>query len=122
MAETLGQKQRRFTRLVGLLISYAYENEMELTFGDAYRSPEQAKHNATAGKGIVNSLHCERLAVDLNLFINGVYQTDSAAYKQLGEYWESLGSDCAWGGRFKDAAGKPKPDGNHFSVRYGGRA
>lgn len=122
MAETLGQKQRRFTKLVGLLIEYAYNNGMELTFGDAYRSPEQARANAARGAGIVNSLHCERLAVDFNLFIGGKYQTDSAAYKQLGEYWESLGPDCAWGGRFKDSAGRPRPDGNHFSIRHGGRA
>jgi len=114
--ETLGQKQRRFVRLVGLLIEYAYDNGMELTFGEAWRTPEQAKLNAQAGKGIVNSLHIERLAVDLNLFLDGVYQTDSAAYTKLGEYWESLAPDCAWGGRFT------RPDGNHFSVRHGGRA
>ena len=112
----LSEKQRRFTRLVGLLIEYAYKNGMELTFGDAYRSPEQARQNADSGKGIVNSLHCERLAVDFNLFIDGVYQTDSAAYRELGEFWESLGEDCAWGGRFK------RPDGNHFSIKHGGRA
>jgi len=116
MSETLGQKQRRFTRLVGLLIEWAYKQGYELTFGDAYRSPEQAKQNAATGKGIINSLHCERLAIDVNLFIDGVYQTDSAAYEPLGAFWESLGSDCAWGGRFK------RPDGNHFSVRHGGRA
>lgn len=114
--ETLGQKQRRFVRLVGLLIEYAYAHNLELTFGDAYRSPEQARANAARGAGIVNSLHVERLAVDFNLFVNGVYQTDSAAYTKLGEYWESLAPDCAWGGRF------PKPDGNHFSIRHGGRA
>jgi len=116
MSETLGQKQRRFTRLVGLLIEWAYKQGYELSFGDAYRSPEQAKQNADAGKGIINSLHCERLAIDVNLFIDGVYQTDSAAYEPLGTFWESLGSDCAWGGRFR------RPDGNHFSVRHGGRA
>ena len=49
MSETLGQKQRRFTRLVGLLIEYAYNNGMELTFGDAYRDPAQARANAAAG-------------------------------------------------------------------------
>ncbi len=65
------------------------------------------------GKGIANSLHCQRLAVDFNLFINGIYQTDTAAYKPLGEYWESLGG--AWGGRFKS-----RPDGNHFSFEYNG--
>ena len=116
MSETLGQKQRRFTKLVGLLIEYAYNHGMELTFGEAYRTPEQAKLNAQKGIGIVNSLHVERLAIDLNLFVGGKYQTDSAAYKSLGEYWESLGPDCAWGGRFS------RPDGNHFSVRHGGRA
>ena len=112
----LSEKQRRFTKLVGLLIEYAYKNGMELTFGDAYRSPEQAKQNAAAGTGIINYLHCERLAVDFNLFVDGVYQTDSTAYTKLGEFWESLGEDCAWGGRFK------RPDGNHFSIRHGGRA
>ena len=113
---TLGEKQRLFTKLVGMLIEFAYANGYELTFGDAYRSPEQAKQNAAAGKGIVNSLHCERLAIDLNLFRHGKYLTDSADYKPLGEFWESLGADCAWGGRFT------RPDGNHFSIRHAGRA
>lgn len=112
---TLGEKQRLFTRLVGKLIEYAYASGYELTFGDAYRSPQQARLNAQAGSGIVNSLHCERLAIDLNLFNDGVYQTDSAAYKPLGEYWEKLGPECCWGGRFS------KPDGNHFSISHGGR-
>ena len=113
---TLAEKQRLFTRLVGKLIEFAYAQGYELTFGDAYRNPDQAKANAAAGKGIVNSLHCERLAIDLNLFKNGQWMTDSEAFRQLGEYWESLGPDCAWGGRFS------RPDGNHFSIRHGGRA
>jgi hypothetical protein len=112
---TLGEKQRLFTKLIGLLIEYAYANGYELTFGDAYRSPEQARANASAGKGIINSLHCERLAIDLNLFKNGEYLTDSRAYQPLGEYWESLNPDCAWGGRFTRA------DGNHFSIQHAGR-
>jgi hypothetical protein len=113
---TLGEKQRLFTRLIGKLIEYAYAQGYELTFGDAYRSPEQAKLNAAAGKGIVNSLHCERLAIDLNLFINGEYKTQTEDYRKLGEYWEALGADCRWGGRFS------RPDGNHFSITHGGRA
>lgn len=116
MIETLGEKQRRFTRLVGLLIEWAYANGYELTFGDAFRSVEQAKANAASGKGIISSLHCERLAIDLNLFRHGDYLKASEAYAPLGAYWESLGADCAWGGRFS------KPDGNHFSIRFGGRA
>jgi hypothetical protein len=114
--ETLGEKQRRFTKLVAQLITWAYANGYELTLGDAFRSAEQAKANAASGAGIANSLHCERLAIDLNLFKFGQYLSDSAAYKPLGDYWKTLGDDCAWGGDFK------RPDGNHFSIRHGGRA
>lgn len=147
MTETLGQKQRRFTRLVGLLIEYAYAHGMELTFSEARRTPEQAAINATPGRvlsrlaaliegaapllaarfrdiakrrdgvaGIDASLHVDALAVDLNLFIGGKWQSDSAAYRPLGDYWEGLSPDAAWGGRFD------RPDGNHFSLRHGGRA
>ncbi len=114
---TLGQKQRIFARLIGRLIEHAYSNGYELTFGDAYRSPEAAAANAAAGTGIRNSLHTQRLAVDLNLFIDGIYQTDSAAHQPLGEFWESLSGDgytCCWGGRFR------RPDGNHYSIEHGG--
>ncbi|EPP3534614.1 M15 family metallopeptidase [Klebsiella variicola] len=110
---TLSEKQQLFTRLIAQLILWADEKGYRLTFGEAYRTPEQAAINAKKGSGISNSLHTKRLAVDLNLFINGQYQTDSAAYLPLGEYWESLGG--SWGGRFKS-----RPDGNHFSLEHEG--
>lgn len=88
-------------------------NRRERNEHEAYRTPEQAKLNAQKGSGIANSLHCQRLAVDFNLFINGEYQTRTEAYRELGEYWESLGG--AWGGRFKN-----RPDGNHFSLEHDG--
>ena len=109
---TLGEKQRLFTRYVGLLIAYAYKQGYELTFGDAYRTPEQAAANAASGAGITNSLHTKRLAVDLNLFVKGQYITDSAAYKPLGDYWKQIDPLNRWGGDFK------KPDGNHFSMEH----
>jgi len=113
---TLSEKQRRFTECVGKLITWAYENGFELTFGDAYRSPEQAAANAKAGTGIANSVHTQRLAVDFNLFMDGVYQTETAAHRPLGEYWKTLDPDARWGGDFK------KPDGNHYSFAHEGRA
>lgn len=119
---TLSQKQRLFTRYVGMLIAWAYKQGYELTFGDAYRTPEQAAANAAAGTGIPNSLHSKRLAVDLNLFINGKYMTNSTDYKPLGDYWKKLDPLCRWGGDFKNALGKPKPDGNHFSLSHDGVA
>ena len=109
---TLGEKQREFTLMVASLITWAYEQNFELTFGEAYRTPEQAALNAAKGSGISNSLHTKRLAVDLQLFIDDVYQTDSEAYLALGEKWESMGG--SWGGRFSH------PDGNHFSLEHEG--
>jgi hypothetical protein len=108
----LTQEQKRFTLMVAKLIEHSYAQGYELTFGEAYRTPEQAALNASHGVGITHSLHCNRLAVDLNLFLNGEYQADSATYQALGEFWESIGG--SWGGRFS------KPDGNHFSLSFGG--
>ena len=109
---TLGQKQRRFTLMVSELIRWAYDHGFELTFGEAYRTPEQAALNAKSGTGIGNSLHTQRLAVDLNLFKDDVYLRESAYYLLLGEKWESMGG--SWGGRFLRA------DGNHFSLEHDG--
>lgn len=110
--KTLSEFQREFTLKIGRLILWAYEHNFELTFGEAYRTPEQAALNAKAGKGVANSLHTQRLAIDLNLYINGEYQSLSEAHRPLGEYWESIGG--TWGGRFT------KPDGNHYSLAYNG--
>lgn len=111
----LGEQQRLFTRLTGLLIQKAYELGYELTYGDAFRDPRLAQLNADQGKGISNSLHSQRLAVDFNLFKGGVFLTASSDHAQLGAYWKSLHPLCRWGGDFK-----PKPDGNHYSMEWGG--
>jgi hypothetical protein len=113
---TLREQQSLFVRLVGLLIEWASEQGYELTFGEAWRTPEQAARNAIAGIGTRNSLHVDRLAIDLNLFVAGQYQTSSDAHRPLGEYWKSLDPLCRWGGDFK------VPDGNHYSMTRDGRA
>lgn len=110
---TLSEKQQLFTVLVAQLINFADDRGLRLTFGEAYRTPEQARINAGKGTGISNSLHTQRLAVDFNLFINGEYKTRTEDYRVLGEYWESIGG--SWGGRFKS-----NPDGNHFSLEHNG--
>lgn len=111
---TLGEKQRLFAYNQGKFIIWCYTHGYELTFGEAERTAEQAKLNALHGTGIANSLHMRRLAVDWNLFIGGVYQTMSEAYRPLGEYWKSLHPLNRWGGDFS------KPDGNHFSMEHDG--
>jgi hypothetical protein len=109
---TLGEKQRKFTLLAANLIQEAYRLGYQVTFGEAYRPPEVAERYAIEGRGIANSLHTSRLAIDLNLFRDGKYLTISNDYLPLGEFWETLGG--SWGGRFS------KPDGNHFSLEHNG--
>ena len=110
---TLGQKQRFFLRLIAEFLEWAHRRGYEFSLGEAFRTPEQAALNAKFSKGIANSLHCDRLAIDLNLFIDGVYQTSTEAWKPLGEFWESKHPLCRWGGRFGD--------GNHLSLEHQGR-
>jgi len=91
----LQPKQSKFTRMIALLILFAYEQGYELTFGDAF---------ATIGH-IEDSFHYKRLAIDLNLFKDGTYLTSTSDHLPLGLFWESIGG--SWGGRFND--------GNHYS-------
>jgi hypothetical protein len=109
---TLRQKQSLFAQLVGLLIAEAYRQGYELTLGEAYRPPETAALMAKQGKGITNSNHVLKLAIDVNLFKDGVYLSSSASHKPLGDYWKKLNPLCRWGGDFND--------GNHYSLEHNG--
>ena len=110
---TLQEQQFLFAQDVAKLIQYVAKLGYWVTFGEAYRTKEQAQLDADKGIGIVKSLHCERLAVDLNLYKDGVYLFKSKDYYFLGKYWESLDKQNKSGCWFYDEKGKPKPDGNH---------
>jgi hypothetical protein len=113
MPETLGQKQRRFARLVADLIVWAYDHGYELTLGDAYRD---ARVHGTPGEKKANSYsaaysnHKLRLAIDLNLFVGGDYKTTDEAHAPLHDYWESIGGGARIAG-----------DANHYSLEHEGR-
>ncbi|MGL5283048.1 MAG: M15 family metallopeptidase [Plesiomonas shigelloides] len=111
MKETLGQKQRRFTRMLAELITFAYANGYELTVGDAYRDPRlHGDMGVRKGYGHASSNHKQRLAIDFNLFKDGKFLTSTEDHRPLGEFWESIGG--SWGGRFND--------GNHYSIEHNG--
>src|SRR5437867_11284879 len=114
MTLTLLQKQQVFARMVGALILRAKYLGYDITFGEAYRTPEQAALNAKKGIGISNSLHTQRLAIDLNVFKNGVWLKDGG-FDDLGTYWKSLDPSNRWGGDFQHLK-----DYNHFSYTNGG--
>jgi len=110
---TLGDKQRLFTRCVASLLEFAHSRGYEVTFGDAFRDPRL--HGAMGekkGYGHRNSNHKKKLAIDLNLFLDGKYLRLDKDHEPLGLYWESLHPLCVWGGRFND--------GNHYSLEHNG--
>ncbi len=95
---TLGQQQRKFTKMIAKLILYAYQQGYEITLGDAWAKDGHVK----------GSFHYKRLAIDLNLFKDGVYLTATADHLFLGEKWQEMGG--SWGGNFR------REDGNHYSL------
>jgi len=105
------KKQSIFLKNVALLILWAFEQGYELTGGELHRTDEQQEvYFATGKTKVKHSDHQDRLAIDLNLFINGEYKTDNESYKPLSEHWKSLhpknycGYDWGW-------------DANHFGMK-----
>ena len=113
MSETLGDKQRRFTRMVAELIHWAYANGYELTLGDAFRDPRVhgiAGDKKAGSYSAAYSNHKLRLAVDLNLFKDGQWLTTDQAHAPLHDFWESIGGGARIAG-----------DSNHYSLLYENR-
>jgi len=124
----LRAKQSLFVHCLADLLTYAHLGGWEFTLGEAHViNPRKIWDEARVGEPIRvvrltdaehmnGSLHYQRLAIDLNLFVDGKYIRSGRhpAYVQLGTYWESLHPLCRWGGRFNDA--------NHFSLTHAGKA
>ena len=109
---TLQQKQSIFAQNVARLIMHVDAIGLVCTLGEALRTPEQAEIYAKEGKGIIDSLHCKKLAIDLQLFSpEGNYITDYKIYEPLGNFWESLNPLNRWGGKFK------RVDSDHFEMQ-----
>lgn len=117
----LGDKQKLFARLVPRLIDKAHELGFEVTLGDAFRDPRShgklgERVTRSDGKSVYGALfscHKMRLAIDLNIFENGVYLTEpNAKYIELCEWWEQQHPEAVSGIRFNDA--------NHFSMTHEG--
>jgi hypothetical protein len=113
---TLREAQSLHVQLTSQLISYILSLDFQLTWGETLRTKLDAVAEAASGSGISNSLHLIGLAVDLNLFKDGVWLSDTESHRQFGTYWKSLNPLCRWGGDFS------KPDGNHYSITWEGRS
>lgn len=114
---TLRQSQSLFAQHVAQLLQYIASLGFSVTLGEAWRPKETAQLYAKQGRGIEKSLHCDRLAIDLNIFDpDGNLLTDSKDHQPFGYYWEKLDPKNRWGGSesFVNKAGKRIFDGNHY--------
>jgi hypothetical protein len=83
--------------MVVKLLTFGLERGYQFTFGDAWaRDGHKPK-----------SKHYDRLAIDLNLFLNGEFLDKTEDHLELGTYWKNLDPRCTWGGDWDD--------GNHYS-------
>ena len=101
------KKQQQFALAIADLIQYANDENLSVTFGDAYRDPRVfGAMGEQKGYGQPNSCHKLRLAVDLNIIID-VKIAGSNAYNKLHDYWDTLGG-----------SERIDKDLNHFSFSH----
>jgi len=111
---TLKEKRVLFTKNIARLITFVNFNLADKGYECAIDYCKRLKYeqDILVGNGLSkthNSKHLEGLAADIIMYIHGVYQEDTSAYKILGDYWKSLDKNNVWGGDWKDFK-----DGNHF--------
>lgn len=111
--ESLREKQSRFAGMVATLLLKGISLGYEVTLGDAFRDPRVfGALGERKGYGESKSCHKLRLAIDINLFRNGVFLSTTEDHLRLGTWWEAQSPDARWGGRFND--------GNHYSLEHEG--
>jgi hypothetical protein len=102
-------RQSKLLLSVCKLIAYSTSLGYQVTGGELERTAEQAALYVKQGKGILNSPHCQRLAIDLNFYVDGMLKADRKSLELVGKFWESLGG--TWGGRFTKY-----DDSRHFEM------
>ncbi len=112
---TLREEQSAFLLDVCKLIQFAFEQGIELTGGELFRTLEQQKIYYNTGKSkTMHSKHLMRLAIDFNFFKDGELTYKKEDIQPIGEYWESLHPLNSWGGN-----GVKFVDMPHFSRGVG---
>ena len=117
---TLAQAQHLFLLNVARLINYAHSLGLTLSAGEMYRTAEQqALYKKRGLTRAAHSRHQDRLAFDLMIFQNGIYQRQAGAYAPLGLYWQGLHPLNRWGGDWNgnQQTDEAFVDANHFEMR-----
>jgi hypothetical protein len=116
----LSKLQRKFSVNINKLFTWILAQGYEFTIKECLRTPEQQAIYVKEGKSLTShSMHLQGLAMDIILFIDGEFITDSAKYKPLGDYWVSLDPNNRWGGDFNkdNIIDKGFCDYDHFELQ-----
>ena len=114
---TLKQARIEFSLAIAELILYAKSIQQDLALAEGMDRITEKDPTSDHMRG---SNHDIGLAQDLDLYIDGVYQTTPESHARLGEWWKQYGSEhglpLAWGGDFTTK------DANHYSLSWGGKS
>lgn len=117
IALTLRTARCHFSQAVAALMIHAASLGYEIAMGEGMDRVTEKDPTTDHMKG---SLHEIGLAIDMDLYLKGVYLMASEDHEPLGTWWEDYGVEhglpLVWGGNFT------KPDGNHYSLRWQGRS
>ncbi len=117
MSLTLGQHQEIFAQHVSALIEKAADLGFGVRLGEVLRTPEQQKlYFASGASKTMASQHLKKLAIDLNLIVNGRLAT-AKEIAPLGRWWEGLDPLNRWGGSWRGLVESGKSsfvDSPHF--------
>lgn len=100
---TLSDQQFEFIKDVGLLIHFISNSGWKVTGNELYRPAEMQRIYFDQGKSkTLDSLHQDKLAIDLNLFHPEKGLTyEKKDLQQFGDFWESLNDRNEWGGNWE---------------------
>lgn len=105
---SLREEQNKFARDVNKLLTWAYSMGYEVSFGEAFRTPEQQALYVQMGRSkTYNSMHLKRCAIDLFFFKDGTLLTSKQELQPVGNVWEGLSKENRWGGNFSSFFDSP---------------
>lgn len=108
-SEQLREQQNFFVEDVITILMFILSLEgYTVSFGEAHRPDEMQKIYLEKGlTKTLESYHQKRLAIDLNIFVNGKLTYDKKLLQVIGDKWESLNPLNRWGGNFKSFVDAP---------------
>lgn len=119
----LWQERCAFTRAIGQLLVWADTDPAmagyEVALGEGLVAVTDASDGDHDGPHMAGGAHFTGTGQDLLIYTAaGAFIADGAhpAYRLLGEKWRRLHFLARWGGDFS------KPDSDHFSFAWGGKA